>query len=696
MNKILVSTLIFLVFLSSCSIHEPSLPAWDTQWTVVLPTEDFVMSEVIEEDSMLTADTTLSGIPIISFSMSDSSDWQNITQDDLSLDPDNQQYVVPIGQIKIDSPPALTSDSVMMIEFFPPELLQYAQMHNDTIPPFLEFTINPPDHEMAFDDFSRVSVDSGSVWITFYNNMLLTIKSGMEIDIYNNGPGNGLIGTFVFNEDIPGGTEVKSQPLDLAGREITNMIRLQYDITIAGSDTSMILNNDFNKSYFFVVVSMADLKVDWAEAKIPSQEFSQRDSVDVREEDDRLRQADINTGSIDISLANNLAIDAHIQLVLPDFTKNGQTKTVYADIPAGQDYFHQVNLDGWTISNHKNPGEFIDFIYYDVEAEIDSTKDYVLISSTDSVDVDIQINTLYFNSVEGTIDTVTIEIDPTEVEGPDFFEEFESGLRLSDLVMTMDFENQIDFPLNLTLSITAEREEDGVITASESLTLQRVIQRSSVSEHTEIILDKNSTTPSIVDLLEILPTTIRVSGDEYIAGDGAVELNQGVRVKYLVESPLTLNLENPVSRDTDIDSLKKDDIDEDAREALTEDLQEAFAELSLTNGLPIGAEVKLYMALDSTKLFDDVITDSSAKVIIGGLVEAGETDGTGYVATPETSIIPVSLSKEELQIFNSSPIYMRQVVEIQPTSGTVRIRQNDKILIGAKVNVKYTVNPQDE
>jgi len=695
MNKILVSTLLLFLFLSSCTLHEPSLPAWDTQWNMVLPTEDFVMSEIIEEDSLLAADTTLSGIPIISFSMTDSSDWQNITQDDLSLDPDDQDYVVPIGQIKIDSPPELTSDSVMMVEFFPPELLLYAQMHNDTIPPFPGFTINPPDHEMAFDEFSRVMVDSGSVWITFHNNMLLTIKSGMEINLYNNGPGNGLIGTFVFNEDIPGGSEVKSQPLDLAGKEISNLIRLEYDIPIAGSDTTNILDDDFRNSYFFVNVSMADLKVDWAEAKIPSQEFTQSDSVDTSEEKDRLRQAEINSGSIDISLANNLAIDTHIKLVLPDFTKNGQTKTVFADIPAGQDYSQQVSLDGWTISNHKNTGEFIDYIFYNVFAEIDSTENYVLIRSTDSVEVNIQINTLYFNSVVGSIDTVKIEIDPTEADGPDFFEEFEGGLRLEDLVMTMDFENQIDFPINLDLTITTEREENGIISDSRSLSLQQVIQRSSVSERTEIILDKNSTSPSIVDLLEILPSTIRVSGKGYIVGEGAVELDQGVRVKYSVESPLTLKLDNPVARESEIDSIKKDDLKKDARKALTEDLQEAFIELSLTNGVPVGAEVLLYLASDSTNLFDNVITDSSAKIIVGGLVKAGETDGTGYVSNPEVSLIPVSLSVEELQIFNSSPIYIRQEVVIQPTSRVVRIRQNDKIVIGAKLNVKYTVNSQD-
>jgi len=691
MNKILVSTLLVFLFLSSCTLHEPSIPAWDTQWTVILPTEDFVMSEIIEEDSLLSADTTLSGIPIISFSMKDSSDWQNITQDDLSLDPDDQDYVVPIGQIKIDSPPELTSDSVKMTDYSPPEWL----VNNDTIPPFSQFNINPPDQEMAFDEFNRVKIDSGSVWITFHNNMVVTIKSGMEIDLYNNGPGNGLIGTFVFIEDIPGGSAVKSQPLDLAGKEISNLIRLEYDIPIAGSDTSMIKDDDFRDSYFFVNVAMGDLKVDWAEAQIPSQEFTQSDSVDTSEEKDRLRQAEINSGSIDISLENNLAIDAHIKLILPDFTKDDQTKTVFADIPAGQNYTQQVSLDGWTISNHKNPGEFVDYIFYNVFAEIDSTENYVLIRSTDSVDVNIQINTLYFNSVIGSIDTVTLEIDPTEVDGPDFFEEFGSGLRLEDLVMTMDFENQIDFPLNLDLTITAEREEDGVITDSRSISLQRVIQRSSVSQHTEIILDKDATTPSIVDLLEILPSTIRVSGEGYIVGEGAVELDQGVRIKYSVESPLTLKLDNPVARESEIDSLKKDDIDKDAREALTEDLQEAFIELSLTNGVPVGAEVFLYLAVDSTKLFDDVITDSSAKIIVGGLVEAGEIDETGYVSNPEVSRIPVSLSKEELQIFNSSPIYMRQVVEIQPTTGVVRIRQNDKIVIGATVNVKYTVNSQD-
>ena len=42
-NKII--TLFAISFLLACSINEPKLPEWDTDWKIYLPTQDFIMGE---------------------------------------------------------------------------------------------------------------------------------------------------------------------------------------------------------------------------------------------------------------------------------------------------------------------------------------------------------------------------------------------------------------------------------------------------------------------------------------------------------------------------------------------------------------------------------------------------------------------------------------------------------------------------
>lgn len=692
MNKRILLLPLLLLLSSACTVNEPHIPSWDTQWTLVLPTKDFILSDLIKEDSVITADTTAAGIPVFSLSMSDSSDWQRISVQDLSVPPEQADYLAPIGDMQIDDPPPITTDSIYVKDFLPDNLLLYAATHNDTILPFPDFDINPPDNVQEFDDFKRIEIASGSIRLTFYNRMFLTIRPGMLVNIYNDDAQGELISAFTFTDSIPSGSTVQSSVADLSGKTIINRIRVEYFVPVAGSGSSMVLTDDLKNGAFFTMVSISNIVVTLAEAKIPVQEFSQQDSVEMTSGGHRLRQAEINRGAIHISLKNNLPLTSHLDVVLPDIIKDDQAKKFHADIPAGQDYLQTIDLSGWSLVNHKDPSAYIEAIFYRLSAQTDSSDGYVTISSGDSIAVNISVDSLYFNSINGWIDTVKIEIEDTEIETPDALDDFEQGIRLEDLVMSIAFENQLDFPVEVDIQISGQHEENGTVTNTINIPLKRTLQKSSV---TTIVLDKNSSTPSIVDLLEILPTYVSVSGNASVGGEGAVQVGQGVRATFLIESPLTIQLKNPVTYEGEVDSVKKEDLDDQAREALTEDIKDAFMQLSLSNGLPVGMQVTLYLAVDSTMLYDEVISDSSKKIVIAGTVNAGQTDAGGYVQTPGEGTITLSLSDNELEIFRNSPLYFRQDVQLQATSGVARFRQNDEISVQAMVKIKYTVNRQD-
>jgi len=156
---------------------------------------------------------------------------------------------------------------------------------------------------------------------------------------------------------------------------------------------------------------------------------------------------------------------------------------------------------------------------------------------------------------------------------------------------------------------------------------------------------------------------------------------------------MTLMISDTIKYETSVDSLKKEDLDEDDRKTITEDLAKADIQLSLTNYLPIGADVSLYIATDSTELFSQTITDPSEKIIINVNVQAGTVGNSGYVETPANSTENISLTDEQLEIFREyAPIFTRQVVKIMPTTGIVSFRQADKIEVDALVSIRVLVN----
>ena len=84
-NKTISFSLI--VFLFACSINDPKLPEWDTEWKVYAPTQDFIMGEEIINDSTFIAGYANDSIPIIFFNLKDSTDWERVEASDLVLDP---------------------------------------------------------------------------------------------------------------------------------------------------------------------------------------------------------------------------------------------------------------------------------------------------------------------------------------------------------------------------------------------------------------------------------------------------------------------------------------------------------------------------------------------------------------------------------------------------------------------------------
>lgn len=681
--------LLMTALMAACTLNEPRLPAWDTEWKFYLPTVDYIMSKTVDNDSLLFADTT-ANIPIIKVSINDTSDWERISDDDLVFDVPDERYNATMDQFSLTKPADVATPNKNVLDIIPAELL----VAGDTLLPYGDITVQNLSSELEFDHFHRADISEGNIWLTYHNLMFLTLRPGLTIKIFDNSGWNGLIDVITFDKKILPNETVISEKINLAGKSISNKFRLEYEIPIEASGQMRVLSDADKAGFFYSALSMDELKVSYAEAEIPEQHVVKQESIDLSQQGHKLIKATIKKGMAHIYLTNHLPLNSKVRFELLNFQKNGQPKIFERRIVSGAQTIEHIDFSGWEILNPQNPAAIMDVISYSMIADVDSSLGIIPLHATDSISANIVIDSLYFSSVQGIIDTVEKDIETKVNDDLDFFKDIEGRIRFNDLNMILSFETEFDLPITVRLKIAGYRKNDVTkqVTDSVIINLERNIQPLSISPVTEIVLDKNTTSPSIVDLLEILPNEIAVSGSALVAGQGSVQAGNGIRVVYEITSPLSLEIKNPIVYEAEVDTMEQEDIDQDIRDALSDDTHQAEAELILKNGLPVGAEVKVILADERQALFTDIIADSSKKIMLSGIVNAGSVDATGYVNSPVSSTVRIDLSEQELDIFRRAPLYLREIVTVQPSSGHVRIRQTDKIDVDAMIHVKVRVN----
>ena len=682
-----------LLVIFACTINEPNIPEWDTAIKIHFPTQDVLMEKLINDSTLVGANDN--GTPIILVQLEDSSDWERISQDDLVLEEQNDHYNSEVGDINLGNYEDLNSDSVSVMDVLIPELFATG----DTLLPYDSMTVYPGGSVVEYTDYRSANIKEGQLWLTFHNDMFVNIRKGLIISVYNENGTSRLIQDVVFDEPIPAGTSKVSDPINLSNQYIYNKFRLEYTIPVEGSDAPKVLTPEDRSGFFYTTLSVDEFVVDYAEALVPEQTFESSDSIDISDQDHQIIDARIAQGTITFQIQNKLPLDTEVQLELPNFRENGEIKKITHHLLADQDDELKINIAGWEVTNYKNPGSIIPAIDYNVFATVDSTDDFVTIHSTDSILIDVKTDSFYVSSFTGVLDTVSFDVDPVELDDIDIFDDIDGEIRLNDLEMSLDFYNEIDLPIDVNLKITGIHQDPNNPAQSDSVIiyLSEQVQPSSVSDKTTIVLDENYTEPSIVDLLEILPTEISISGDAKVFGEGSVSVDDGLRVLYKLESPLNFEISQPVYFDVAIDSITNDDLDQDTRDKLVNDVANVNTSFIFINHTPIGASVKYYIAADSMMLYNDEIPDSSKKIILETDISAGLTGSDGYVTNPNTeNSLDIHLTDTQLDIFNFSPLYTRQELILKPTDGFVKVRQTDRIDIEAVMDAEFTVNSQDE
>jgi hypothetical protein len=482
-------------------------------------------------------------------------------------------------------------------------------------------------------------------------------------------------------------------------------MRLEYIVPIVGTSQPDTITQEDLDSYFYSELYISEIKVSSAEAIVRSQTFTERDSVEVDADDKVLYTAEIEEGMVHLDIVNQLEVSADLDITLFNLVDmSGEPKVVTAFLEKKSAGQLDINIGGYRLQHHENPGLPVTHFYYRVKATTVPTDDqpdpYVKITSEDSVIVDFSMDSTYVSSFEGVVDPTEIEIDP--ITRSDLFDvsQIEGSPVLDDLVLTLNLYNEINFDIEVDLKVAGYHYDEnlGQITDSVIIFISRNIQPGMTGDPqiTSIVLDKASTTPSIVDLMAILPTDLELTGKAVVQGQGSASADDRIWAEYFLESPLKVRFDDPILFEGEIDSIGQDDLDEDERDDIDKRFTQITANLNVINGLPLGTSVKLFIGTDSTSLFEETITDSSEKIIISEEIEAGTVGSNGFVSAPKEGIFRISLSDTQISVIKNKQLFYATKIEIHPTTTPVSFREKDQVRVEGSMTIEMRMNPEDE
>jgi len=710
--KILSSIIMLMVLMIACDLTEPfSAPSWDTQWKIFFRTEEHTIKDMLKDVSLKDSSNTMigNGDTLTYISILDTTEREEIDSEEMTFEPDPDQIIEEVGDIELDDPDPQTSRRISMEEFLGIPLAE-----GNTIPiiPPQTRSINPDSAYVTFTEFTRVVLKSGEMFITFHNNLTIDINSGMVISLYDSASST-LVNTFTFNDPIPRGQSLASDTLHFSNDEIFNSYYMDYiEVPIDGIDSVHTVTAADVDAYFNSSLDVVNMVATEANAEIPEQEIDEKDASELEIEDKKLIRAVVDSGNIHVVIENTLDIDAFVQiniLSLVDESDNDSSMTIDTLLMRSSTTIIDKNIKGKTILNHKSPRVgIVDSIHYTVDGNTVATTDHREVLSTQTLIVDVNMGKVKTSEFNGLISELKIPIDPVEKSDIIDLKDFDGSFRLPDLELAFDFKNQIGFDIDVDLIITGIKEGAAPLTITKQGTINRADQNGTVT--TTLTLSGNDPSPNIVDLMESLPTTISVEGEGIIQGpgdgqEGKVSLGNALWAEYRIESLMKMEITEPLIYN---EKIKKIDLDEDTRIELSENTRDVLLKLNPENGLPLNVDLIFVMALDTINMFDEQIADSSEKIVLHKLIEAGDIGVDGLVTSSTISTdFELPLNKKQLQIFSKIdstitdstayfPVYNAVQVRIDAAGPTIIFRKNDALKYDGYLDLKYKVDLDDE
>lgn len=298
--------------------------------------------------------------------------------------------------------------SVGVLDFARSAIPGVGEIYNHTLPPIYNFP--PIDTNFTIfenDNIEYVVIDSGWAYIDFTNSTEMPLSSNdpqhyMNIEIYGEEiiPEN-LILTHYIDHVIQAGASENIE-LDLTERKVYRQNFLRINLTTDGTGSTPI--DVLEEHIFIVILSVSEMKVSEASAKLPSEYIEHEDAISIQDETGEVLvvSAEIDSCLGNIFVQNNLPIFAHATIHFVELLDESDNPLqILLDIPPFSNNNFPLDFADYKITSRKQ--EPLDSLHFFFNVVTDSTDVFVTIDESQNIYTKIDFGKMKFKKVIGYV-----------------------------------------------------------------------------------------------------------------------------------------------------------------------------------------------------------------------------------------------------------------------------------------------------
>jgi len=319
----------------------------------------------------------------------------------VGIDPIENKVSSEVGIISLDNIESQATEPYLFSSIYP----SVSDIPNGNTVNIPSFDFEPVTNDFSFSNFSAAIFNDGSLSLTIINDLVIPLGD-VDVQLKNIDGSNIVGGSTTIVGPINSG-EQQSALLDLADVILPGDIIVEVTGSSPGQN-NVLIDDDAKNSSFSVEITGSGLEVTSATAKIPAQTISEAGTIDLASDSNKVVLATIAAGKLVIDIDNYMAITSEMNLSIPSLkTPDGFNFQTNISIGANSsDLISETNISGYALSMSIDE-QSVDYSY-DVTTQ-DSGEDLIVISSTDSITVNIILEGLVegqqlsFSDFEGKV-----------------------------------------------------------------------------------------------------------------------------------------------------------------------------------------------------------------------------------------------------------------------------------------------------
>ena len=500
-------------------------------------------------------------------------------------------------------------------------------------------------------------IESGQLTIDIDNYMDLSSTIDISIPSLEDPAGN----IFFTSIDIAANAFGINNQTNLTGYSLlmdpdNQSVDYNYNVLTVDSGEDFILiesNDSLNVKIFLEgMVQGSDITFSQFTGYLSQDAMVDSNSINI-ETDTKVDEAILNSGSLKLSIINNIGIEAMVNFSINEFTKYGSlldTSFIITDQPSlinldltGYMLDLDLNLDPQTVS-------------YVSSIDIPSNE---LISLTfgQSILIDVNLDSLSFSQVSGYVDPVIVQIDTIE-QDIDLPEEI-SELDFTHIDMDFSFQSSLMLPVFLNLELLSINDATGE-------TYSRMINNINITQTPNFSVD------SVEQLINIKPDRIIALGSAEVGSlndFGFVSTSDSLSGLLTISAPLAFEINENSDIELDHEEFEPIDIN---------DLISAKVFIDYDNNLELGADVIVLMATD-TSFFYNGQSDTLAELTI---------------KSSQKDLDSLILEKSHFELLARDGNYSKAILSVLGNDeGSTRFLSTDSIQYSIYLSTKIIIDP---